>query len=71
MRTSFYHWLMTQKNPKSDAPVAILADLVFEDSMFPKHRDDFETISRYLEDEASFSFNLSQFDQIWEDYLGH
>ena len=46
-------------------------DLAFEDSTFPKHTDDFEEVSRYLEDHASFSFNLGQFDQIWEDYLAH
>ncbi|MFV8214259.1 YozE family protein, partial [Streptococcus pluranimalium] len=42
-----------------------------KDTTFPKHTDDFDTISRYLEDEASFVFNLSDFDQIWEDYLAH
>ncbi|MGT2750993.1 YozE family protein [Streptococcus orisasini] len=71
MRKSFYTWLMTQRNPKSKAPAALLADLVFEDTTFPKHTDSFEKVSRYLEDEASFSFNLSEFDRIWEDYLSH
>ena len=55
MRKSFYTWLMAQRNPKSNEPVAILADLAFEDSTFPKHTDDFEEVSRYLEDQASFS----------------
>lgn len=71
MRKSFYTWLMAQRNPKSDASVAILADLVFEDSTFPKHTDNFELVSRYLEDEASFGFNLGDFDRIWDDYLSH
>lgn len=71
MRKAFYTWLMAQRNSTSSEPAALLADLVFEDTTFPKHTDDFETISRYLEEEASFSFNLGQFDQIWEDYLSH
>ena len=71
MRRSFYAWLMTQRNPKSNEPVAILADLAFEDLSFPKYTDDFDEVSRYLEDGASFSFNLGQFDQIWEEYVGH
>lgn len=71
MRKSFYTWLMTQRNPKSNEPVAILADLAFEDTAFPKHTDSFDTVSRYLEDAASFSFNLGHFDSIWEEYLGH
>ncbi len=62
---------MTQRNSKSDTPVAILADLAFEDISFPKHTDDFDLVSRYLEDQASFSFNLGQFDIIWEDYKSH
>ena len=69
MRKSFYTWLMTQRNPKSHEPVAILADLVFEDSTFPKHSDDFEVISTYLVYVAVLSFNLSFFVEFWEDYL--
>lgn len=30
MRKSFYTWLMAQRNPKSNEPVAILADLAFD-----------------------------------------
>lgn len=71
MRKSFYSWLMTQRNPKSHAPVALLADLVFEESSFPKHSTNFDEVSRFLEEEASFSFNLSEFDKIWEAYLAH
>ena len=46
MRKSFYTWLMAQRNPKSNEPVAILADLAFEDSTFPKHTDDFEEVKK-------------------------
>ena len=71
MRKSFYTWLMTQRNPKSHEPVAILADLVFDDTTFPQHPDNFDTITRDLEDEAVFAFNLSEFDKIWEESLAH
>lgn len=71
MRTSFYHWLMTQRNPKSHEPVALLADLVFAEGDFPKQSHDFETISHFLELEASFAFSMDDFDRIWEDYLAH
>lgn len=62
---------MTQRHSKSHASAALLADLVFQESEFPKHTSDFDEISRYLEEKAGFSFNLSEFDQIWEDYLLH
>lgn len=71
MRKSFYTWLMTQRNPKSNEPVAILADLAFDEPTFPKHTDNFDEVSRYLEDGASFAFNLGDFDRIWEEYLEH
>lgn len=71
MRKSFYTWLMSQRNPKSDAPLAILADYIFEESDFPKQTSDFDRISRFLEEEASFSFPLNDFDLIWEEYLNH
>ena len=58
MRKSFYTWLMTERNPKSTAPKAILADLVFHESTFPKHTDDFDEISRYLEEHADFPLIL-------------
>ena len=65
MRKSFYTWLMTERNPKSNAPKA------FHETAFPKHTDDFDEVSRFLEEYASFSFNLGDFDAIWEEYLGH
>ena len=49
MRKSFYSWLMTERNPKSNKPKAILADLAFQDTAFPKHTDDFDEVSRFLE----------------------
>ena len=67
MRNRLY-WLTTERNPKSNAPKAILADLAFHESAFPKHTDDFDEVSRYLEEHASFSFNLGDFDVIWEEY---
>ena len=53
MRKSFYSWLMTERNPKSKEPKAILADLAFQDTAFPKHTDDFDEVSRFLEEHAN------------------
>ncbi len=46
-----------------------LANLVFQDSVFPKHSQDYDEVSSYLETSATFYFNLAIFDQIWQDYL--
>ena len=45
--------------------------MVFHETNFPKHTDDFDEVSRYLEEHADFCFNLSDFDAIWEDYQAH
>ena len=65
MRKSFYTWLMTERNPKSHSPKANLADLAFEESAFPKHTDDFDQVSRFLEE------HMGDFDRIWQEYLEH
>lgn len=62
---------MTQRNPKSNEPVAILADYAFEEVDFPKQSDNFDEVSRFLEESASFAFSMSDFDVIWEEYLEH
>ena len=62
---------MTERNHKSHSSKAILADLAFEESAFPKHTDDFDQVSRFLEEYASFSFNMGDFDRIWQEYLEH
>lgn len=69
MRQPFYSWLMTKRHSKSTDAAAVLAALIFEESHFPKQTSDFDQVSRFLEEEASFMFNLSDFDRIWEDYL--
>lgn len=71
MRRTFYSWLMTQRNPKSNEPVAILADYAFEEYDFPKQSTDFDEVSRFLEESASFAFSMSDFDAIWEDYMAY
>ncbi len=50
---------MTQRNPKSNEPVAILADYAFEEVDFPKQSDNFDEVSRFLEESASFAFSMS------------
>lgn len=66
---SFYTFLMTHRSHKVTDDISKLANLVFEDTTFPKHSSDFDEISSYMETHANFAFNLSTFDEIWEQYL--
>ncbi len=49
MRMSFYQFLMTQRNPNSADEVQQFANNAFLDTTFPKHSEDFDEISHYLE----------------------
>ncbi len=69
MRKSFYHWLMTQRHHERDIAMADLAEQVFYEADFPKQSSDFDQVSRFLEEEASFAFSMAEFDRIWEAYL--
>lgn len=67
MRRSFYHYLMTLRGPDRDA-IEKLATNVFLDTDFPKHAEDYETLSRYLETHVDYLDNMDLFDQLFSDY---
>lgn len=69
MRRSFFQWLMTQRNPVTSDEVENFANAAFYDSQFPKHTDDFDFVSRYLEENATYLHSMSIFDQAWSQYL--
>ena len=66
---SFYIFLMKHRAYKEIDAITKLANLVYDDTTFPKQSSNFDEISSYLETHANFAFNLSTFDEIWELYL--
>lgn len=48
MTRSFYHYLMTLKGPGADA-IQVFANHAAKDIQFPKHSENYEEISNYLE----------------------
>lgn len=68
---SFYHFLMTQRQPSTDDPVAQFANNVFRDLSFPKHSQDYEDISAYLELNGHYLPEMSIFDQAFQRYQDH
>ena len=68
MRRPFFQWLMTQRNPVTSDEVENFANAAFYDTQFPKQSDDFDLISRYLEENATYLYNMSIFDQAWSEY---
>lgn len=69
MRQPFYSYLMRFRAPKEMDDVTRLANLAFGDPLFPKQSREFDEVSSYLETHASFYFNLTLFDEIWQKYL--
>lgn len=70
-RESFYQFLMTQRNPDSHAEIAQFANNAQYDSQFPKHEEDYDKISEYLELNASYLPSMSIFDEAYASYVEH
>lgn len=68
-RDSFYHFLMTQRQPNNPTPVEQFANNAFLDSAFPKQSQDFNEISHYLEENADYLPTMTIFDTAWQMYL--
>lgn len=64
----FYRFLMTYRNIKEIDDKRSLADWAFYDHDFPKHSNDYDEISNYLEWNSPFPEALVVFDELWEIY---
>lgn len=69
MRDSFYRYLMTQRNLSAADEVQQFANNAFLDSTFPKQSEDFDEISKYLEENADYLPSMTIFDTAWQRYL--
>ncbi|WP_367341683.1 YozE family protein [Limosilactobacillus sp.] len=68
-RQSFYHFLMTLRQPNKPDEVEQFANNAFYDSAFPKQSQNFEEISHYLEENADYLPTMTIFDKAWQMYL--
>lgn len=68
-RESFYQFLMTQRNPNQPNEIEQFANDAFFDSAFPKQSQDFDEISKYLEENATYLYSMTIFDDAWQLYL--
>ena len=60
---SFYQFIMTVRGRKDDK--GVFAEQIFEDLAFPKHEDDFNTLSEYIETHSEFTLPMSVFDDLY------
>ncbi|WP_125980879.1 YozE family protein [Loigolactobacillus iwatensis] len=68
MRKSFYQFLMTQRNPNSHDEVAEFAANAFFDQSFPKLEEDYDKISKYLEENGGYLPTMTIFDEAFQRY---
>lgn len=59
---------MTFRGMKVPNEKCELAEWVFRDHDFPKHSDDYNEISDYLEWNSPFPDALRTFDEVWDSY---
>lgn len=68
-RQSFFHYLMTERNPDSYEDLAQFANNAFYDQSFPKQSQDYDELSQYLELNGNYLPSMTIFDTAWEIYL--
>lgn len=69
MRRSFYHHLMTLRDPYKKDELTQFANAAEKDGTFPKQSDNYEEISRYLELNGEYLQTMTVFDEAFNDYI--
>ncbi|WP_099222194.1 YozE family protein [Listeria costaricensis] len=68
MGRSFYHFLMTYRDPRKHDPMTNFANAAYKDHGFPKQAKDYHTLSEYLELNATYLSGMALFDELYEKY---
>lgn len=69
MELSFYHYLMTERDPYKRDELTLFANEAFNDSLFPKQSEDYDEVSRHLEMNTDYLPSMTIFDDAWQKYL--
>lgn len=69
MEMSFYHYLMTERDPYKKDEITLFANEAFKDQIFPKQSEDYDEVSRHLEMYGDYLPSLTIFDEAWQRYL--
>lgn len=70
MNRSFYQFALKYRGKIHADDYSRFADAMFLDHSFPKTSNDFDKLSRYLEERAHPVMKASTFDQLWDEYTG-
>lgn len=66
MDRSFYQFALRYRGGGDDR--ARFAEKMFRDASFPKDEEDFDVLSRYIEDQADDALRSVTFDELYDRY---
>lgn len=66
MDRSFYQFALRYRGGVGDQ--ALFAEKMFRDTSFPKTEEDFDSLSRYVEDQADEDLRSVTFDELYAVY---
>ena len=71
METSFYKYLMTERDPHKNDDITLFANDAFNDRIFPKQSEDYDEVSRHLEMNGDYLPSMTIFDKAWQQYIDY
>ena len=63
---TFYEFVLTYRG--ADNEKGIFAEVVFEDSTFPRATSEFDDVSNYVEMQGNTYMSTKVFDALWSEY---
>lgn len=69
MGRSFYHYLMTYRDPELSDEKTEFARHAYRDHSFPKQSTNYHQLCDYLEFNVTYLPSMRIFDELWESYL--
>ncbi|QPC46611.1 YozE family protein [Mangrovibacillus cuniculi] len=65
---SFYHFLMSYRDPSPKSEIGHFANSAYDDHLFPRQSTSYSELTNYLELNAPYLSSMSIFDEAWEYY---
>lgn len=68
MNKSFYRFVLSFRGGGKNDEKALFAEAMFNDLSFPKEAKEYDTLSRYVEEQANDSLRSIVFDDLYTIY---
>lgn len=68
MRKSFYQYVLSFRGEGKDDEKAVFAEEMFRDLSFPKQANEYDTLSRYVEELGNDDMRSIVFDELYALY---